>query len=77
MKFAKVLSVMMITVALSGCAQLNKDYQFHRTGTGIGAIAGTVVGAHFGSGGGHVIGGLVGLGVGAILGDMVGKMMDE
>jgi uncharacterized protein YcfJ len=58
-------------VTLTGCASKQE------MGTGVGAVAGGLIGSRFGNGGGQVAATLVGAGAGAVVGNQVGKSMDQ
>jgi outer membrane protein OmpA-like peptidoglycan-associated protein len=76
---AGLLSVVAVTVALSGCESMqdftsNPEKQKTRQGTAIGAVGGAAVGLLVGGG---WKGALIGAGVGAIAGGLVGNYQDK
>jgi len=65
------------TVLLSGCHQLNQMGEYERTGTVIGTVGGGIIGAQFGHGGGHLVGAAIGGTLGGIIGNVVGQTFDS
>jgi uncharacterized protein YcfJ len=71
----KVLSISLIAATfttLAGCGASKQD-----VGTGVGAVAGGLIGSRFGGGGGQIAATVVGAGAGAVIGNQVGKSMDQ
>ena len=71
------VAVMVATLALAGCANMNETQKGTAKGAGIGAAGGAVLGAVAGKGKGAAIGAAVGAGIGAIAGNVWSKKMQE
>ena len=76
MKIAKLATVGLIAVSLTGCYAHGAGPR-EGAGTIIGAIAGGLVGSQFGSGSGRLIATGVGAVAGAALGQGVGRSLDQ
>jgi len=71
------VAIMVATLALAGCANMNETQKGTAKGAGIGAAGGAVLGAVAGKGKGAAIGAAVGAGIGAIAGNVWSKKMQE
>jgi len=60
-----------VSLILPGCAS-HED-----TGTGVGALAGGLIGSQFGRGGGRVAATMVGAVIGGVVGSEIGRRMDR
>lgn len=65
--------IMFIIASLLSACNANKQ----GAGTGIGLLAGGLIGSQFGSGGDRAIGAVLGAGIGALIGGTIGQKMDE
>ncbi len=76
MKHLKQLVLLLVlSVAISGCASMNDATIYGGTGAALGAGVGAIVGNQFGN---HsVIGALIGAGVGGTAGALIGANMDK
>ena len=71
----KVLCIGLVAATfttLAGCGASKQD-----VGTGVGAVAGGLIGSRFGGGGGQIAATVVGAGAGAVIGNQIGKSMDQ
>lgn len=71
------VSVLALSVGLTGCANMNEQQQTMAKGTGIGAAAGAAVGAIAGGGRGAAIGAGVGAAAGALGGYVWNQRMEK
>ena len=67
-----ILSLLIISLGLSGCASMTKE----DTGTLAGGVIGGLVGSRFGGGTGQVLATGAGALIGAYIGGKIGKTMD-
>ena len=72
-----MVSSVLLTFVLSGCANMTETQKGTAKGAAIGAGAGAVVGAIAGKGKGAAIGAVVGAGVGAVAGNVWTKRQEE
>ena len=72
-----MVSAVLLTFVLSGCANMTETQKGTAKGAAIGAGAGAVVGAIAGKGKGAAIGAVVGAGVGAVAGNVWTKRQEE
>ena len=72
-----IVSSMLLTFVLGGCANMTETQKGTAKGAGIGAGVGAVVGAVAGKTKGAVIGAVVGAGVGAVAGNVWTKRQEE
>jgi len=72
-----LIALLILAVALQGCASWNKQQKGTAYGAGAGAAAGAAIGAAAGGGKGSIIGALVGAAVGGVAGNQIGKAMDK
>lgn len=68
-----LLSALILSVGLTGCASMNNE----DTGVIAGGIAGGLLGSQFGGGSGQVVATGIGVLAGAYLGGRIGASMDE
>ena len=67
------LIIGMVSLSLVGCDNMSKQ----TFGTGVGAVAGGLVGSRFGGGSGQVAATVAGAAGGALIGNAVGGSMDQ
>jgi outer membrane protein OmpA-like peptidoglycan-associated protein len=72
-----IVSSVLLTFVLGGCANMTETQKGTAKGAAIGAGAGAVVGAVAGKGKGAAIGAVVGAGVGAVAGNVWTKRQEE
>ena len=72
-----IVSSVLLTLVLGGCANMTETQKGTAKGAGIGAGVGAVVGAVAGKGKGAAIGAVVGAGVGAVAGNVWTKRQEE
>jgi outer membrane protein OmpA-like peptidoglycan-associated protein len=77
MRNKMIVSSVLLTFVLGGCANMTETQKGTAKGAAIGAGAGAVVGAVAGKGKGAAIGAAVGAGVGAIAGNVWTKRQEE
>jgi surface antigen len=71
-----LVSVLALAIAASsGCAQLGINKQ--QAGTGIGVVAGAVVGSFIGKGNGKIVAVLLTSAIGGFIGNKIGAMLDD
>ena len=70
------VAVMVATLALAGCANMNETQKGTAKGAGIGAAGGAVLGAVAGKGKGAAIGAAVGAGIGAVSSSNSGRNLN-
>lgn len=73
MKTKAILSVLIVSLGLSGCADMSHEDK----GVLTGAVIGGLVGSRFGGGAGQVIATGAGAMIGAYLGGQIGQSMDK
>lgn len=77
MRNKMIVSSVLLTLVLGGCANMTETQKGTAKGAAIGAGAGAVVGAVAGKGKGAAIGAVVGAGVGAVAGNVWTKRQQE
>lgn len=77
MRHKIIVSSVLLTFFLGGCANMSETQKGTAKGAGIGAGVGAVVGAVAGKGKGAAIGAVVGAGVGAVAGNVWTKRQQE